>query len=143
MSQSVGTGQGTAQDEDAIRKAIADYDETWNRHDMKAHAQLFTEGADFVSVVGAYLQGRGEIEAQHAEMHAGDYKDSQMTTMSLAVRFLTPDVAVVHRGAEAIFNRGQVKRRWFMTLVMTRQDGRWLIAAAQNTQRSGMAPKGR
>jgi uncharacterized protein (TIGR02246 family) len=132
---------GTAEDEQAIRQVIADYDNTWNHHDMKAHARLFAEDADFVSVAGAYLKGRGEIEAQHAEMHAGDYKDSQMSTSSVAVRFLSPSIAIVHRAAEAAYNRGQVKRRWFMTLVMVKQDAQWLIRAAQNTQRSGMGPK--
>jgi hypothetical protein len=29
----------------------------------------------------------------------------------------------------------------FMTAVMTQRDNHWLIAAAQNTQRSGLAPK--
>jgi uncharacterized protein (TIGR02246 family) len=75
-------------------------------------------------------------------MHAGQYKDSHMTTISVAVRFLRPNVAIVHRAAEVVSARSSVKRRMFVTGVMTKQDSRWLIAAAQNTQRSGQAPKG-
>jgi uncharacterized protein (TIGR02246 family) len=142
MSPNVDTPEGPSVDEKTIRKVFADYDTTWNQHDMKAHAQLFAEDADFVDVVGAYLSGRNEIERQHTEMHAGQYQDSQMTTISVAVRFLSADVAVVHRAAEAAYNRGNVKRRMFMTAVMTKRDNRWLIAAVQNTQRSGLASKG-
>ena len=142
MNPSADAAEGSASDEEAIRKVMADYDGTWNQHDVKAHAQLFTEDADFVDVVGAYLKGRSEIERQHTEMHTGQYKDSHMTTISVAVRFLRPDVAVVHRAAELVSGRGSVKRRMFVTGVMTKQDNRWLIAAAQNTQRSGQAPKG-
>ena len=39
-------------DQETIRDVVAAFEDSWNRHDMETFAELFTEDADFVNVVG-------------------------------------------------------------------------------------------
>jgi hypothetical protein len=48
----------TSQDEDAIRRSIAAFADTWNRHDMSAFAALFAEDGDCVNAGGTWWQAR-------------------------------------------------------------------------------------
>jgi uncharacterized protein (TIGR02246 family) len=51
------------------------------------------------------------------------------------VRFLRKDVAVAHASCELLGDaRTPDPRHCMITFVLTRQDGVWLIAAAQNTE---------
>lgn len=128
---------GTAEDARAIQQIIEGIADCWNRHDMKAFAQLFAEHADFVNIGGKHLQGRNEIESHHAAIHTGHYGDSHLTVNPFGVRFLRPDVAIVHVSSEVVYNEAREKRTTLMTLVLTNQGNRWLVAAAQNTLTGG------
>jgi len=57
-------------DEQAVRKVVNDFAETWNRHDMNALGALFAPNADFVNVGGLWWRGRQEIQTRHAFLHA-------------------------------------------------------------------------
>ena len=57
LTPSRAAGQA-AEDERQIREITAKWEEAWNRHDMKAGAELFTEEADFVNVNGNLWKGR-------------------------------------------------------------------------------------
>jgi uncharacterized protein (TIGR02246 family) len=127
-----------ARDEEGVRKIASGFAEAWNRHDMKALSMLFAEDADFVNVVGLWWKGRSEIEKQHAAAHADWFKDSRLTMTATAIRFLAPDLAVVHPtwdlvGARGPLNLERAPRKGIMIQVMKREGGRWWIVAAQNT----------
>src|SRR5215469_4212467 len=85
----------------AIRGVVSKFAETLNQHDIKAFAQLFAEDADFVTIVAGHDKGRDEIERHFSAIMSGMYKDSPLTARSVSVRFLRPDVALVHVGREA------------------------------------------
>ena len=130
--------QGSAEDEQAIRKVMQGYTETWDRHDMRVWSQLFAEDADFVVMTGKYLKGRAEIEAYHTALHAGVYKDVGSSGVpSLAVRFLRPDVAIVRVSAEITYNEGKGNRTAAAVLVVTKHGQQWLIDTAQSTLAAG------
>lgn len=128
----------TARDRAALTAIAAAFTETWNRHDMKAFADLFAADADFVNVVGMWWKNRGEIEGAHAHSHATFFRNSRLAGDVHGVKFLGPDVATVHVVWEL---SGQLEpdgsvglpRRGILLFVMARQGGRWLIQAAQNT----------
>ena len=129
---------GQNRDETAIRAVEMGLQEAWNHHDMKAWANLFTEDADFVNVAGWWWKGRGEIEKKHTEIHAYIFRDSTLTIGEVQTKFLTPEIAIVHVLWSLAGNRnpdgsdGQ-PRKGIFTQVLQRQNGKWLIAAAQNT----------
>lgn len=129
---------GQDPEETEIRKVELGLQEAWNHHDMKAWANLFTEDADFVNVAGRWWRGRAEIEKKHAEIHATIFRDSTLTIYEVDTRFLTPEIAIVHISWSLTGNRnpdgsdGQ-PRKGIFTQVLQKQNGKWLIAAAQNT----------
>lgn len=126
-------------DEEAIKTAMATFAEGWNNHDMKLLASVFAEDGDFVSVMALWWRGRDEIEQNHAQAHATVLRESHLTIIDTQIRFLKPDVAIVHSHWEIT---GQLSpedeklppRKGLLTQVSTSQDNKWLIAALQNTE---------
>lgn len=57
-------------EEIALSSVVSRFIKAWNSHDMKAFANLFTEDADFVNVIGLWWKGRGDIQKQHELLHA-------------------------------------------------------------------------
>jgi len=84
------------QDEAAVRTVIEAFIDSWNRHDMRTLAALFAEDADFVDVFGNWLRDRKSIERALTQRHATIFRSSLFTEKDVAVRFLKPDLAIVH-----------------------------------------------
>lgn len=124
-------------DEAEIRRVAMRQGETWSRHDAKAYAALFTEDCDVVNVVGWHWKGRAQLERKLGEAFKFVFKDSKLTITGVTTRFLKPDVAVAHARWTMIGARTpagmQEPREGIQTLVFTKEGGRWLIAAFQNT----------
>jgi uncharacterized protein (TIGR02246 family) len=128
----------TAADRGQVEAVAQRFAEAWNRHDAKALVAPFGQQADFVNYIGMHWRGREEIERAHARIHETRMKDSQLTILASAVRFLRPDVALLHatwelRGDTGIEGKLLPPRQGVLTFVVARQDGRWLVEAAQNT----------
>jgi uncharacterized protein (TIGR02246 family) len=124
-------------DDEEIRSVAMRQGETWTRHDAKAYAELFTEDGDVVNVVGWWWKGRAEVERKLTEAFRFVFRDSRLTITEVTSRFIRPDVAVAHArwtmtGARMPAGIPE-PREGIQTLVFTKESGRWLIAAFQNT----------
>ena len=128
---SAAQAQARTEDEQAIQKLLADFVAAWNQHDMKLWSELATDDADYVVISAKHLKGRDEIFKYHDELHKGPFKDHKMKASWQDVRFLHNDVALGH----VKFEPGNeiTKRTALATLVLVKQNGRWLITAFQNT----------
>ena len=142
----------TPNDARDVRNIVAEFAITWNHHDLDAFGKLFALDADFVNVGGVLWAGRQSIQAQHAYSHGvipadspgfseedrryyGIFKNSTLKFDQLNVRFLRKEAAVAHVNWELLGDaRTQNPRRGVFMFVLTRQNGGWLIAAAQNTE---------
>jgi len=135
QSGSAQTSQNSAPDESAIRQVVQRLQDAWNAHDGKAFAEPFASDADYVVVNGMKIKGREDIEKGHTGIFTTIYKDSHNVGTVRGVRFLRPDVAVVHVEWNLEFRvGGETKKGHAMsTLVMTKEGGQWSIAAFQNT----------
>jgi uncharacterized protein (TIGR02246 family) len=134
-----------SKDETAIRKLIRQLQDGWNAHDPKAAAAPFAPDADFVVVTGLHLKGRDEIEKGFAfRLAQPDYKGSKNTITVKGIRFLRPDVAVVHTTFDIEYSEGGgvKKDHAIETAVMTKERGRWSIVAFQNTVIAPQQPPG-
>src|SRR6478752_5246247 len=100
-----------AADEQQIRKVGDDFCAAYNRHDMKAFADLYTEGADFVVASGRHLKGRDEIFRFHADLHKGVLKDRQLAGRFEDIRLLRPGVALGHMSFEGNASSGDERRK--------------------------------
>jgi uncharacterized protein (TIGR02246 family) len=124
-----------SKDERAIRANVKQMETGWNAHDSKAFSAPFATDADYVVVNGMYAKGRDEIEKGHAGIFTTIYKDSRNAATIKSVRFLRKDVAVVHTEWNLEFTGGGETRKGhaLSTMIMTKDKGKWNIAAFQNT----------
>ncbi len=122
-------------DEAEIRALMQRLNEAWG--DADAFAAHFTEDAEYVTFDGSLFKGRVAIAESHRPLFEGFMRGSHLEGQVQSVRFLSPDVALVH-GRGAVIQRGQRKasRRALsvQTNVVVRQNGRWLITAFHNTR---------
>ena len=92
------------------------------------------------------MKGREAIEKGHSQLFSTIYKDSRNIGTVKSIRFLRPDVAVVHNEWRLEFSAGGETRKGHAmnTMVMTKDNGKWSIAAFQNTpvQSQGGPPQG-
>ena len=136
------TSQSASADESAVRQVVQQVQDAWNAHDGKAFAAPFATDADYVVVNGMYIKGRNAIEQGNTQIFSTIYKDSKNAATVKGVRFLRPDVAVAHVEWNLEWNaEGEAKRsRAMNTMVMTKDGGKWSIAAFHNTP---VQPQGR
>jgi uncharacterized protein (TIGR02246 family) len=129
-------------DEAAIRQVVKQLEDGWNAHDGKAFAAPFATDADYVVVNGMKFKGRDAIAAGHTQIFTTIYKDSHNVGTVKSIRFLRPDVAIVHIEWNLEFNMGGETRKAqaMNTMVMAKDGGKWNIAAFQNTP---IQPQGR
>ncbi|UGT40226.1 SgcJ/EcaC family oxidoreductase [Nocardia yamanashiensis] len=123
-------------DEAAVRALFEHVNQAWADGDAHAYAQAFTADADYVTWMGTHTRGREAIEATHAPLFAKYLKGTHLDGEITSVRFLAPDVAVVHgRGAVV---KGRKRRGRFNTkvtvFVAVRRDGEWLFDVFHNTK---------
>ena len=123
-------------DEAAIRDNVRQMETGWNRKSGALFARPFAEDADYVVINGMHIRGREAIDKGHQRIFDTVYKE---TTLSLAVekvRYLRPDVAIVHAHARATTPQpaGPRETEARITLVMSKEKDGWRIAAFQNTE---------
>ena len=135
LTSNAQTTQKSNKDEAAIRQVVQQVQDGWNAHDGKAFAAPFAADADYVVVNGMKLKGREAIEKGHTAIFTTIYKDSHNVGTVRSIRFLRPDVAVVHVEWNLEFRAGGETRKGhaLSTMVMTKENGKWSIAAFQNT----------
>ncbi|HKR21102.1 MAG TPA: SgcJ/EcaC family oxidoreductase [Pyrinomonadaceae bacterium] len=124
-------GQSAA-DETAIRDNVKQLETGWNTKSGAAFAKPFADDADYVIINGRVLKGKEAIATGHQRIFDTVYKD---TTLALAVkqlRFIRPDVAVVHVSARRD-GPGKEINHAMITLVMAKGQQGWTIDAFQNT----------
>ena len=124
-----------SKDEAAIRKVVKQVEDGWNAHDGKPFADPFATDADYVVVNGARIKGREAIEKGHTAIFTTFYKESHIVSTVRSIRFLRPDVAIVHLEWNLEFRAGGETRKSHAmnTMVMTKDGDKWSIAAFQNT----------
>jgi uncharacterized protein (TIGR02246 family) len=129
------TPQSSSADEAAIRKVIQQVEDGWNAHSGTAFAAPFASDADYVVVNGMHLKGRDAIEKGHTGIFTTIYKDSRNAATVKSIRFLRPDVALVLVEWNLEFKMGGETRKGHAmnTMVMTKDGGKWSIAAFHNT----------
>ena len=139
-----GYGQKTdskAKDEALIRANVEQMAKGWSMKSGAEFAKPFAEDSDFVVGNGMHIKGRAANAEAHQRIFDTIYKDSSIVPVVKQIRFLRPDVAIVYGESNLIYKTdGEEKKlKGLVTLVMTKENGKWSIAAFQNT---GIQPQG-
>ena len=125
-------------DEAALRNLPVAFVAAWAARDATALGAIMTDDVDFVNVAAMHVKGRPDLVKLHAGLFAGRFKNSTNTLVDSSVRFLRPDIALVHWHWKLTGDLGadgtpRPFRSGLMTLVAEKTAGKWLIAATQNT----------
>ena len=125
-----------AGDEKAIRANIAQMENGWNTKNGAEFAKPFAENSDYVVINGMYIKGRAAIAAGHQEIFDTFYKASNLTLYVERIRFLQDDVTIVHVSGSLKVTENDSTRKTSarITMVMTKNNDKWEIAAFQNTE---------
>jgi uncharacterized protein (TIGR02246 family) len=124
-------------DETAIRELFTRLEETWNAGNATAYGECFTPDSDYITFEGSHLQGRAANIESHRKLFDTFLKGSKLTGQIKDIRFLSPDVAVLHA-------TGNVQLRWqarpapgresIQTYVAVKRDGTWRFTAFHNSR---------
>lgn len=135
------SAQNPSADEAAIRENVKQMETGWNTKSGALFAKPFADDADYVVINGMYLKGRAVLATAHQEIFDTIYKDTSVKLTVKQIRFLRPDVAVVHVSGHRDGPSKELTQDAMLTLVMTKEKQDWTIAAFQNTpvqsQKSG------
>ena len=128
--------QGGIGDEEAIKRVIVAMDDAFNSH--KPDSALFTQDADFVNVNGTWLKGAAAIESGRRTAFDTRLKNAHTKSLEVRIRFIRPDVAIVHvisetAGITTTDGRELPPQKELNVRFLTRENGRWLVAAFHNT----------
>lgn len=123
-------------DIDEIRQVVADVERGFNTNDAALMNRHVAADATLVSAMGVRLVGIDEVMAASEAGLAGPLKDQFARYDVKDVRFLRPDVALAYKEAYAVTAEGEaidLDHTMCALYVLVKEDGRWLIAARQNT----------
>jgi uncharacterized protein (TIGR02246 family) len=125
-------------DEVAVRDVYQQFMDAWNQGSGAALAAVFTEDGDLVGFDGTRLTGRQQIAAFQQRLFDKWLKGTRLVGQVTDVRFLGPDVAVMHAVGGTVLRGKRApapERDSIQTLVAARQaGGDWRLAAFQNTR---------
>lgn len=121
-----------------VTQIVQAFAECWNRHDMRAFAELFASDAEFVNVVGLWWKGRDEFKKAHEFTHATMFKNSRLIIAEVSVRFSLENIAIARarwmleghvspEGAPLSAPKG------ILLNVLRRTPAGWSIINSQNT----------
>jgi uncharacterized protein (TIGR02246 family) len=130
----------SAADEAAIRELEQSFNAAWDRHDPEGLSESLVDDAQFITVNGAWTTSRAGFRDLMARLHGatGPFRASKRRTPEIQVRFLSPDIAIMHSrfwisGEVLHDDLSQSDRESVGLRVVHRIDGRWRIVATQNT----------
>jgi uncharacterized protein (TIGR02246 family) len=124
-------------DAEAVRSLYQQLMDGWNAGSAEGFAAPFADEIDFIAFDGARFQRREELVRFHEPLFKTHLRGTRLVGEVTDVRFVSPDVAVMHATGDTILRgatRPAPERASLQTLVATRRDGRWRLVAFQNTR---------
>jgi uncharacterized protein (TIGR02246 family) len=128
------------EDKAAVQNVPHAFAAAWAKHDGQQLGKIMSENVDFVDVAGDWLRGRTDFALYHSRLLSGRFSDSTLTPLATSVRFLRPDLAVLHwswkiEGDRNLDLTPRKPRFGLFTMIVEKTDGKWLVTVAQNTNR--------
>jgi uncharacterized protein (TIGR02246 family) len=137
---------GSGEAEAEVRALYQQLIDGWDAGSGERFAAPFTTDGDLVAFDGVHFRGREQIAAFHQQLFDKWMKGSRLVGGVDEVRFLSPDVALIHAVGNTVA-RGKTRpareRASIQTLVAVRDQGEWRLAAFQNTRIRPIGANGR
>jgi uncharacterized protein (TIGR02246 family) len=123
-------------DVEAITALVADVETGFNTNDADLIVRPFLRNGTAVDVMGRQLDGLAALHEASAAGLAGPLRDQYARYELADLTFLREDVAIGHKRAWATTADGEpldVGHAMVALYVFVRVEGRWWVAARQNT----------
>lgn len=107
----------------------------WTAGDAEAYGACFTEDSDYVSYDGAHARGRKTMVDNHDHLFRGVLTGSALVGELESIRYLRPDVAVLHATGSVLMPwRSRLPRRRAsrQTIVAVDTEAGWKVGALHN-----------
>ena len=136
-----------AADDAAIRAAVGTFTDGWNTHDAHTMTSYLADDVEWVSWTGAVSHGRAAVEAGHHEEFEGIYKNTHRVDTIKSIHYLAPELASVDfgyvmTGAKKRDGSDWPYRAGYVSWVMARRDGRWMVVISHTADANATAPAG-
>ena len=121
-------------DEAPLRDIVKTLEKGWNAGDSAMFASPFATDADYVIVNGQHIRTRAVIDFGHKQIFGAIYKGSKNKSAVKQIRFLRPDVALVHVEWDLQYGEKlENKAKAMNSLVVVKNGSKWEIAGFHNT----------
>jgi uncharacterized protein (TIGR02246 family) len=126
-----------AKDMAALQALPATFQRCWNTHNIDSMGTLLVDDVDFINVAGTWLRGKTATVNDHKDSHSMMFKNSVLNTDSVNIRYVKPDLAIIHfgwglKGDLDPDGTPRKPRHGIFTWVAIRQKGHWLLLSASN-----------
>ena len=114
---------------------LAWMEQAWNEADGAAFGRVFTHDCDFVDIRGAHHRGEAAVAHGHQAIFDSIYAGSTVRYELETARVVAPGCIVAVAAATLNVPSGPMPgiSQAKITTVITERDGRWTVAAFQNT----------
>jgi uncharacterized protein (TIGR02246 family) len=120
-------------DEQAIRANVALFLKAYNDGDAKTVASLFAPDGQVITQDGETVEGREAIEQEFNDIFA-ETPEARMELSVDSIRFIGSDLAVEVGSTKDIPAPGETPEYGRYTVLHVKRDGKWLMAAARDTE---------
>jgi uncharacterized protein (TIGR02246 family) len=128
----------TQADEESAKKVVLDFVDDFNDGSFKNADNYTTIDWDHINPGGGIDIGRESTLKTVRAVHQSFLKDVSMTTDSMKVRFVSPEVALVtgYHSIDTYVTPDSVRHeneRQIKSYVIVKQNGKWLLTLDHNT----------
>jgi uncharacterized protein (TIGR02246 family) len=130
--------QTTQNDEDAVKQVVLDFQEDFSNGTFKKAEFYATTDWEHINPLGGSVRGREAVLQSVRDVHQAFLKNVSITTDSMKVRFIKPEVALVtaYHSIDNYITPDSVKHfneRHIKSYVLVKQNGKWLMTLDHNT----------
>jgi uncharacterized protein (TIGR02246 family) len=132
-------------DDAAVKQVVAGFSNGWNTHDSHAMCASLADDVEWVSWRGEISASRKQVEDDHATLFADLYKNSHRTDTVKSIKYLGADLALVDdywtmTGARTREGADWPYRAGYVSMLMSRRNGRWMVIISHTADFNAKAP---
>ena len=139
---------GQASD-DSLKQIIQKQEADWNKNDMKAFSEAFSDDATLINFLGMYWKGKENISAQFSQINDCCIKPTSVKYELIDTKLINESSAVAYIKEEltaksdytipgGLVKKGNIDQK-YITAVFQKADKIWKIISMQVTQISPLA----
>jgi len=126
-----------ADDLDALKSLPVKWEKYWNNHNIDSLGTMLKEDVDFVNLAGVWLKGKTATVKLLRQAHQTTFKSSIWTTDSMAIKYVKPDLAILHIGwgiSGDVDPDGTSRKphHGIFTWVVIKEKGQWQLLTIDN-----------